>query len=206
MNRGGKETTFSAGKVKTYSLKDSSRAAVMNGFDDENEIVILNDVLKSPVEFLPFLEAGGKMQIKVQSYTRSLFNGIVTVKEDELLPFSMSCEDYWRYYNKCNEHFEGLSMKLPAQKIYFNLSNIEGRQSLIDISSTILYAIDIPMKALSIDFDNWFKKSFMLNDLFLPGQQFCYYQFVSEGIAYMYPLYRKFYLTLMLLIGPWHQC
>ena len=50
----------------------------------------------------------------------------------------------------------------------------------IDVSKTILYAIDIPLKDLHVDLDRLFKRNFVFSESFLPGTKYCYYQFVSS--------------------------
>ena len=159
---------------------------ILNDFDDENKIVIVEEALRDPIDFVTFLKSGQQTYIKVQSYTRSLQNGKVVVIEDETPPLSMTCKKYYQYFKLCNTHFDGLLMERHKEKVPFKIVDNEGKEKNIDLREVILYAIDIPLKLLSVPLDHMFKRSFAMSHLVLPGQKYCYYQFVSKHNDYVY--------------------
>ena len=82
----------SVGEVTIRSRSTTTDHQILNDFDDENKIVIVEEALRDPIDFVTFLKSGQQTYIKVQSYTRSLQNGKVVVIEDETPPLSMTCK------------------------------------------------------------------------------------------------------------------
>lgn len=176
----------SVGEVTIRSRSTMTDHQILNDFDNENKIVIVEKTLCGPINFVAFLKCGQQTYIKVQSYTRSLQNGKVVVIEDETPPLSMTCKKYYQYFKLCNTHFDGLLMERHKEKVPFQITDNEGKEKCIDLREVVLYAIDIPLKLLSVDLDHIFKESFAMSHLFLPGQKYCYYQFVSKPNDYVY--------------------
>ena len=98
----------------------------------------------------------------------------------------MTCKKYYEYIKKCNIHFDGLLMERQKQAVPFQIVDNKGDQITIDLREVVLYAIDIPLKLLSFELDRIFRKSFLMSELCLPGQKYCYYQFVSKLNNYVY--------------------
>lgn len=176
----------SVGEVTIRSTLNTTDHQILNDFDDENKIVIIEDALRQPIDFVSFLKDGQETYIKVQSYTRSVQNEKVVVIEDETAPLSMTCKKYYEYIKKCNIHFDGLLMERQKQAVPFQIVDNKGDQITIDLREVVLYAIDIPLKLLSFELDRIFRKSFLMSELCLPGQKYCYYQFVSKLNNYVY--------------------
>ena len=64
----------------------------------------------------------------------------------------------------CNRYCDGLVMPFPDTEVLFNYKDHykdqKGQPLSIDLRLVGLYAIDIPLKLLSVDFDRLFKQEF----------------------------------------------
>ena len=173
--------TLSPGDIVEHSATDGKIQDVLDDFDDKNKIVVVSDVLKGQFDFFHFLELGGDMSIPIQSYKRLLINGCIHVQEEEIEIFHMSCNDYLEYYRLCNLCFENLTMPLEGRNVEFKYKVEHEKTATINIFETVLYAVDIPIQTLPIEFDQQFRHHFRLSDELLPGMKYCYFQFVSLG-------------------------
>lgn len=177
---------FHPGIVAKHSALRSSVSDMLTDFDDASKIVIVNDVLRQPLDFCSFLELGGDTFIKVQEYARTSCDGIISLREKNEAPFGMCCRDYFSYYQLCNQYFTGLTLPIEAPNAIFEAIDDCGNRISFNLLDTVLYAIDIPLKTFTLELDTLFRDNFRMSDLILPGKCFCYYQFVSCGIVYWF--------------------
>ena len=173
---------YSSDKVVIVDGMLITQSQLLALFDDWSKIVIVQSSLQKRVDFLKFVQSAERKTIKVQSYKRSILeDGSVIVKEDEIPPFTMTCGDYWKYYEYCNLFFNDGQLKRKEGKEKDIVIKKDGKiDMVVDIFSTVLYAIDIPLHELSVDLADHFNESFMFSSLFLPGKKYCYFQFVSN--------------------------
>ena len=118
--------------------------------------------------------------------------------EDETPPLTMTCKCYYAYYKMCNRYCDGLVMPFPDTEVLFNYKDHykdqKGQPLSIDLRLVGLYAIDIPLKLLSVDFDRLFKQAFhiesSLNDCQSP---------IKRNESYKDAIYKRHFL-------PPHTC
>ena len=94
----------------------------------------------------------------------------------------------------CNRYCDGLVMPFPDTEVLFNYKDQKGQPLSIDLRLVGLYAIDIPLKLLSVDFDRLFKQAFhiesSLNDCQSP---------IKRNESYKDAIYKRHFL-------PPHTC
>ena len=173
------EQKFHPGMIAKHSAAQSSLSEILTDFDDTNKIVVVSDVFSESFDVFSFLELGGDTFIKVQEYTRTFCDGLISVEESNNAPFAISCRDYFHYYQLCNRLFAGEAMNSEKENAKFKAVDECGNSISFDLEITVLYAIDIPLKTFTIELDTLFRHNFKLGDLILPGKKLCYFQFVS---------------------------
>ena len=166
---------------------DMSIRDILNACDDSKDPVVFSNALFSHDKsiYTEYLELGAEQRICVQQYHRQVKDGIYLVlEEDAGLPIKLSCQDYSRYMKLCDKPFKANTMNGKEKCVYFTIYDKEGEEKLsINIFDTILYAIDISLKNLSPELDLLFRQHFKLSDYFLPGNKYCFLQYVSNLIT-----------------------
>ena len=163
----------------------SSEAMILSSFDDNSKIVVVCETMPgNKYDYIKMLKLAGKKVTFIQAYSVS-FNedGISSVIEEEGPPSQMYCTDYYKYYTLCNEHFQVRKSELKEKRILFDYCDPESGNTIeLNIFSTILYAIDIPIKYFPSHVDTTFREQFKHGHLFLPAGKYCYQQFVSTYV------------------------
>lgn len=178
-------------ELRRLNFEDNETKTILSHAENQEEVLVLTDTMKENIDVFQCLLDGGKTIIKVQLYERvvetkkcSNFR-FFKVREVQSMPSKIHCSDYIEYIQFVNKHIGTIACLPPKgvdfEPIYFHYTNTErNKEEKIDITKTILYAIDIPLKSLSTDSYHSFMENFKAKRLFSTSGKYCYLQFVSD--------------------------
>ena len=180
-------------KLSRLNFEDNETKSILSCAESQEEVLVLTNTMKENIDVFQCLLDGGKTIIKVQLYERvvetkeKFYNfRFFKVREVQSMPTKLHCSDYIAYMQLVNKHKDTIACLPPKgvdfEPIYFQYTNAErNKEEKIDITKTILYAIDIPLKSLSIDSYHSLIKNFKAEKLFSTAGKYCFLQFVSDA-------------------------